>query len=227
LTKGESKKAPLPDRIITCGKIPAEILHKDGNFPHELLHEGCALRYEYLFNSKLLKRKNTKTILMAFPIGLNESIDLLRFLVKAFRATPEYRVKLKPHPSLSMNRVLTEGKIELPENFDIVKDKNMLDLFNETDVLLYSETTVCIEALMVGIPVVYIDIDSYYNKDRLFKCKHFKWIAKTENELLKVIKEIYEMDNKSFKMEQGLAREYIKNYFLPVDEKCLNSFFMK
>jgi hypothetical protein len=227
LSRNESSSVPLPDKIITCGKIPTEILHQDGNFPKKLLREGCALRYEYLFDSKPKTRKRTRNILMAFPIGLNESVELLKFLVDAFKAKPEYKIQLKPHPSSSMNNVLSESKIKLPEDFVIVEDRNMLDLFSESDILLYSETTVCIEALMVGIPVVYIDIDDYYNKDRLFKCEHFKWTVKTEAGLVKALKEIYEMNQKEFEKQQNLARDYIKNYFYRVNENRMDLFIEK
>ena len=90
--------------------------------------------------------------------------------------------------------------------------------------VLYTWTTVAVEALRLGLPVIYLDVLNPMYVDPLFECNALKNSVKKPNELLSAINDFYNMDDKSFYMEQQVAQEYLREYFYPVTEENLVPF---
>jgi len=225
LSKDEQKINPLPDRIITVGTEPKKIMDKYGNFPSNILYEGCGFRVEHIIGKRILPRKKTRKILVPLSISPDNSHVLLKFLSRALGNNVSFSVLIKCHPEMSIKTLMAKGNFNLPSNFEIVTDKSTRKLLETTaDVVLYADTTVCMEALLLGIPVVFIDINKYYNEDRLFGWDVFKWSVKNEKELITSINEIYKMDDIEFARKQILSREYVETYFLPVTEERMKKF---
>lgn len=221
-SKKEEKIIPLPHKIITVGNETKRILEKYGHYAEGIIHPGCALRYEYLFKKKMKKCILTKKILVAFSTDAEESSNLLTFLIKSFEKETTISLLIKPHPDIPIENIETCQK--LPKNFEIITDKSIEELLMEIDLLIYCGTTVCMEALMMGIPLIYIDINKFYDCDPLFECNHLKWTVKHEKDLIETINKIYDMDDKNFKKQQKQAKEYMKDYFSPVNNKGLREF---
>ena len=215
---------PLPHKILTVGHETKRILEKYGNFPENILDDGCALRYERLLGEKIRKRKKEKKILVALPIGSNASINLINLLLNVFGKKIQFSVIIKSHPVTPIEKILSKNKINLPDHFKTVKNVDIYKLLNDADILIYNETTVAMEALMLGIPVIYADISNYYDGDRLFTCRHLKWSANTSVELEKAINDIYNMDIYEFEKQQDSSRKYMKRYFLPITDNRLKKF---
>jgi hypothetical protein len=221
-SKNEKDILPLPNKIITVGKKAKDILEKYGNYPEKTIKTGCALRYEYLFKKKMKKRILNKKILVAFSTDAEESSNLLTFLIKSFEKETTISLLIKPHPDIPIKNIVAHQK--LPKNFEIITDKSIEELLMEIDLFIYCGTTVCMEALMMGIPLIYIDINKFYDCDPLFECNHLKWTVKHEKDLIETINKIYDMDDKNFKKQQKQAKEYMKDYFSPVNDKGLREF---
>ena len=78
ISKYETDIAPLPKKIITVGKETKHILEKYGSYPSGMITAGCALRYEYLFATRLKPRFKQNVILVAFSIDFEGSEDFIR-----------------------------------------------------------------------------------------------------------------------------------------------------
>lgn len=226
-TAGEQKILPLPDRIVTTGRHSKSILEKYGNYPHGMIQTGPALRYEYLFNYKIRKRIRNNKILIALSIDKNSAFSLIQFIIKAFKGEGRFSITLRCHPLMPIETILKAGYLNLPGNFQIEPEKDLADALNDADMVIYSGTTVCIEALMMGVPVIHADINRFYNSDPLFECEHLKWSVRKPGDLLNIIDRIYKLDNMQFKKEQDSARNYVENYFHPVSKTNLKKFIIK
>jgi predicted glycosyltransferase len=123
-----------------------------------------------------------------------------------------------------MEKVISQSRIHLPSNFKIIGVTSTEDVLDKVDIFIYAGTAMCMEALMMGIPVIYVDANKFYNSDPLFECNHLKWTVKHEKDLVVTINKIYDMGDENFKKEQKQSKEYLKDYFSPVNDKGLKEF---
>lgn len=225
-SKAEIDVIPFPDKIITVGKIPKKILAKYCGYNKGMIKEGCALRYEYLYKIDAIERNRKSNILIATSASIDESIKVIKFVYSALKETT-YAIIFRPHPLLNFEQIKEKLGLTLGANFKVSKNRSIKDDLRNSDILIYTQTSLCMEALMIGIPIIYVDINEFYNCDPLFECNHLKWIVDKEENLIRTINEIYNMDDKEFNRQQRLARKYMENYFLPVTDKRLKEFIKK
>lgn len=224
LYKDEFYEIPHPDKIITVGKETKNIMENYGNFPSDFIYEGCALRYNYSLKGKIMTYKKKKKLFIPLPRGTNESLAIIHILLRDLGTTPLFSVQIKSHPDTKIEQILLKKKIILPNHFTIIKNKNIKCILDDADIVLCSDTTVSIESLMIGVPVIFINVNNYYNQDRLFECDHLKWIVNKEDNLVQAISNIYDINDKKFKEQQNLAKEYVKNYFYHVSDERMKEF---
>jgi len=176
LGKQESRYVPLPDVIVTNGRGTFDRL-KAGGFPSEMLVDGGAFRFEYLFDGKESRQLRSRTskeeyrILVAFPTSRLSATCLLQDLLELF-PTPFLRTNrecpltfiLKCHPDLPWG-TFGNQESKLPEWFT-VSARPLSELLESADLFLYSPPTgTWREAYGAGLPVLkyrgeFLDIDS-------------------------------------------------------------------
>lgn len=226
-SKEEERVMPFPDKIITIGEEPKKILEMSGNYKERVnLAEGCALRYEYIFKRDRLKRNKNGKILAGFSIDISYSLKLLRFLCDALGSKPGYEVILRSHPFTPVEMIAEKYGIKLNDNFKISKNPRLEDDLIESSLIVYVDTTASIEALLCGMPAIYVDFKEPISMDPLFKLNSLKFSASNREELLMAIENIYNMDDKAYEERYGEALSYLRKYFYPVEEKYLKEFII-
>lgn len=214
---------PTPDKIITAGKISKDILVNYCNYNSDIVKEGCSLRFGYLYNITTKDNiKKDNNILIATSASITESIDILSVVCKTLK-NEKFKLIFRPHPIISCKKIKEKFENEINSYLKISKN-NIKDDLDKSDILIYTMTNLCLEALMYGIPVIYVDINDFYNSDPLFECNYLKWTIKKEDDILKIINYIYDMNITEFNNLQILAQDYVKNYFLPVTKDKLEEF---
>ena len=93
-----------------------------------------------------------------------------------------------------------------------------------SDVVLYASATVSLEALLLGIPVVYLDVDPFLNRDPLHDLTILKWHASRSGDIVKIFNEIERMDETEYSKKQTEALNYLKKYFKAVTLESMNKF---
>ena len=94
----------------------------------------------------------------------------------------------------------------------------------KASLIIYTNTSVCLEALMLGIPVIHLDLDRLINEDPLFEWNHLKWVVKEPEQLRKAIDIINNLNSQDFVDQQKKAREYLEEYFKRVNDENIKSF---
>lgn len=150
--------------------------------------------------------------------------ERLKFLYESGLGNTKMKVIIRCHPAAPYETFKKYIDFKMPDNFIIDNQKSIQEELSDTDIVLYTWTTVAIEALKLGLPVIYFDVLDPMYVDPLFKCNALKKSVKKPEELLSAIKDFYNMDDKSFYTEQQIAQEYLKEYFYPVTEDNLASF---
>lgn len=148
LGKNEYEFIPLPDRIITIGDHTLKMFRDKGGYMNEMLRNGGAWRYTYLWkdNFEANKVNARKTVLVATPVDMLIARILLLDLKKAFRSTyTDIKFIIKCYPSTPFSSL----KIEMGNNdlFQVVDDpiEKLLDVI---DTVIYTTSTVGIESLV-------------------------------------------------------------------------------
>lgn len=224
-SREEEDAIPFPDRVITIGMETKLLLSSEGRYSKKVdLSEGCALRYEHVFKKQKKERFKGKNILVAFSIHRHYSWRLLKFLHDSLKDKGGYNMILRAHPFSPMESMLERSGLSLNPNF-IISTKSRLeeDLLNSS-MLIYVDTTSSIEALMCGVPVIYVDLREPICTDPLFKLNSLKWSVSNGNDLCRVIDYILNMDDAEYLKKFNEAMAYLRQYLYPVEEKCLKQF---
>lgn len=143
---------PLPDVIAVNGIRAKNVLVQSGFAASSIVIPG-ALRYQHLKKRKFVRKDHPeKKILVALSAGLNDSLELTESAISALGDHDEYAVYLKCHPTLPFS-ILSRYLRALPGNMRLSEEPIEIHL-PDADVLLYSDSTVGVEALALGVPPI-------------------------------------------------------------------------
>jgi len=232
ISQYECEIVPFPDVIITNGKYFKDILVYSG-YESDKLVIGGAMRYEYI--TDMIKqpiqpknhddsRKRIK-ILVAASIDKNESCELLQKVLGVFGDHNMYDVILKFHPLMPYKRIANEMHMTtLPEHF-VISTESINTLLNECDILLYKTTTTCVEALATGVYPIHIKSSYVIDSDVLDGVPEgIHSSVKTDDELLREVNEISEMDPDELHKRKIAGKSIAKDFFGAVDENVYDIF---
>jgi len=220
----EGQIMPLPDKIVTMGKITKEILEKFGDYSTTQLIEGCALRQEKTVNLPRIPRTGKKDIFVPLTITVEDTVKVLNFLCEAGLGNSTFSIFLRFHPITPRKKVFAQIDFSLPKNFIISDGVSLEEEFKRSGVVLYTWTTVCLEALLVGLPVIYLDINYPLNVDPLFDLPYLKRTVSKAEELLDEISALLALNQERYEQEYHQSRKYIEQYFYPVTAQNLKVF---
>jgi hypothetical protein len=223
-TESEIEITPLPDVIVTMGKTTKDILVNICNVPENIIKVGCGLRQ----NSKKIdlnleyNLKKISSVLVVLSTNIEEYVRSLLFLNDV--ELTDFNVQIRPHPAIPFQNCL---KIMPPLKFKYYYDPkiSLEEAFKWADLIVYTSSTIAIEALLYGKPVVFLSSENFLNPDPLFELTDFKWIAESPQKLTKIIQEIQRLNHNDYLSFKSNAYNYAKNYILPVDEENLRIFY--
>ncbi len=131
---------------------------------------------------------------------------------------------IRCHPFAPVISLSKSFGFKLPKNVIVDKSKSVQESLSQVDCVVYTWSTVAVEALKAGVPVMYLDILRPLYVDPLFACVHLKCTVSRPDEMVPTLKELYKMDDETFAAEQQQAQEYLKEYFYPVTEERMEMF---
>lgn len=219
--RAEFRRGLLPDRIVTLGRYTYRFLVERGNYPRELMRIGCALRQEVI-PRELPVRSGIHRILACLWTR-SRSVDLIRFLDQAGLGKEGYEVRLRPHPVQPLSRIQKDFDFPITERFNI-SEGSLADDLSECDVVVYSGTTACLDALAAGRPVVNVEFEDFISPDPLFEISTFKWEISAPDQLAGVLREIESLSDEEFDRRRSLALRFVEDYFFPVTDENLRAF---
>lgn len=157
LAPGGEPEAPLADRIVTVGEHTAQLLSANGHKPERIRVGGAlqmhGLRAELPPDSS--KSKHAPTVLVAPYVGLEEAAELVDMAIHLFTEKDGVRVVVKCHPRLPFEKIQKLINTRLPQHVH-VSEEAVTDLMQSSSLMVYTGSTVCIEAIAIGLPVVHL-----------------------------------------------------------------------
>jgi hypothetical protein len=224
ISKLETDIIPFPDRVVTNGKYTRDLFVESG-YPAKKVVQGGAVRYTYLLESKISARhrEGSPVVLVTPSIGMFEAMELIWKVLKAFEHRNDYRVLIKCHPDMPFERISEHLRIKLPDHFT-VSDSPFADLLKGSDVLIYTYSTTCIEAIASGIPAVHVESDLTVDLDPLDFYPGAGLSARNPEEIVKGVEEAITMDEKELSRKRKIWSDVVRNLFGSVDDSVYRLF---
>lgn len=226
LIDGEASVLPLPDAVLTTGEITKGWFEQEGNFPDGVFKTGCALRQSDRLDLPIKKQsKKITNILFVLATSLQEYANAILLIEPAFVVRPDWDIQIRPHPSLWPLEYATDIiGMEAPWFFS-ENTGPLSQALEWADVVLYSSSTVGIEALLRGIPVIYVDLGFFLDTDPLFDWNEFKWHVRNPTELEEAVVDIDNLSEQSFVRFQQAGIDYANSYLKPISKEAIDGFW--
>jgi hypothetical protein len=166
--------------IVVPGPVWARFMVDEG-FTHEQVRVGPAFRFSHVFThedgvpcSKGADSRRNTSILVTGSHSEQETLELLHKVLEALRdfAGTEVVIKLHPDIGATRGRELLDRVVELlgwdrvPSQFTVI-DRPIGQLLETAAVLIDIGTSVSLEALAIGVPVVHVQPDLWFDMDTL------------------------------------------------------------
>jgi len=224
-TKVDEKNLPIPDLVVTVGDEPKQILEYysiASTIPKKI---GCGLRFKYLEKIDDIKRSKSNLILVALD-GTENVAKLVRYIVKEAVSLPNYKFVLRFHPSYTfenMKKVLPVRE-EWSPNIEISVATQLLDDLKKSSICIYWGSTVSLEALTLGRPIIHFSFQLALSYDPLFRNDKLKWNVNENIPLKPVIEEIIHMNEEIYHKQYLSARKYLEFYINHITDEKLKVF---
>ena len=135
-----------------------------GNSCKRFLKEFCpdlnvksvpAFKNQYLWDAADSNDPNDLNILVAFPISISASVEILDLLMSSLSSSDmDYQFTLKTHPTISVETITSNLSTKLPANFVFSSERSFSKLIRASSLLITEASSVCLESLALGIPVI-------------------------------------------------------------------------
>lgn len=221
----EESVIPKPDRVLTVGAVTKEIIERYTQISSLPIIASCALRYENLLKLGPLPRTKSFKILVALE-GVGDVYKMVNYLIEQLNGQSKYQIIIRTHPVLPVSRFsdkLVKKLTDLPF-VEISQDHSIIQDIERTDLTIYWGSTVSLESLWLGKPVIHFDMDSFLSYDPLFDCPYLKWTVTETRKLTEVLDEIYSLSDEKFFSARQKAHDYLSRYFYPVNSSNLAHF---
>ena len=228
LSQREEGYIPLPSIVLTTGPGPTAIMERYGSLANGRVKPACTLRFGYLYNYDTLPRRNLPDKFRALVVleGVRDVLPLVKYVLDNAPDCHNLKFRIRAHPVLPFERLLSflGRDTQIHDNVEISHGRSILEDIRDCDVVLYWGSTVALEALMLGRPVIHFDRGDLLSYDPLFELEDFKWVATARTDLGNILGTIRALSNLEYCKLQERARHYVMKYFLPADNDAMSKF---
>ncbi len=221
LGDGEHDTMPLPNLIVTNSEYTTDVL-KNAGYGEIPIVNGGAIRYKYLdrIESRTSRKNETaKTVLVALP-GLRPlAEELIVTLLNAFDKLEGNGIRFifKFHPDTPRKKLKIKAR-KWPDHF---KETNtpIAEVMKEVDLVIYSSSTVGLEALIKGISVIKYCSEHILDLDPLGDLAQSAVRGCSENELEQAVLSAIGNDPNYMTQDHNLGVDISNKLFSPVNEE--------
>jgi len=225
MSSEEERVIPKPDLVLTVGEIPQETIMEYSEAASLPVEPACALRFESLLNLKTVPRSNTRTILLGLE-GIFDVYNMVNYVLEQMIGQGDLKLIIRAHPVLPFKKFNHKLRYRLKDlRFaEISKDRSLVQDIERSDMTIYWGSTVALESLWMGKPVVHYDMETLFSYDPLFNCPYLKRTVTPKQKLIDVIQEIYGLSDLQFNQERAKALEYLNRHFYPIGPRNMARF---
>lgn len=140
----------LPDTIVTCGEVTADLIRTEIPQARALVRVGVALRAR-----RLKVSPPARGVLAPISSSRAEAWEMLRLLHEA-AALFDQPVIVRTHPTIPVDDLYAQ--FDWPSHVRLSRGRALAQDFAETGTVVYSSSTVALEGLLYGRLPIHLDI---------------------------------------------------------------------
>lgn len=207
------KHLPLPDYIATVGTITKQLFCEFG-WPQERIIVWGAQRFEAFRNLDFLVvpwQEKEQYIVCALALDAWETKKIVRLLQEAFSSFPGYKIILKSHPVVNLEKIIKElGNNFNPKTFFVTSD-SLDNLMKKAKAMIVTKSSASFYALAFGSYIVVPRFPRTLDCNPLSYVTDFLIYSYSAQELRSICDRIiYSEKGPSF-YEQG--KNFLREYF--------------
>jgi len=199
-----------------------------GNYDPSRVKAGCGLRFEWASDSRVMDRGRSYRILVVLGGIRPRAVELVDLVHITLKEKSEYTVIIRPHPALPWEnlKAYLMCDIDAYGNFRVSKSASVKMDLETADIVIYDASSIAIEALRRGIPVIHIELKDLLSFDPLVGFNGFKWTVRSGKDLDRAIRSIYGLGDDEYVTGQIKAGEYADDYAYEITDARLDEFVM-
>jgi len=151
-----SKYLPLPDYLVTVGKVTEQIFCESG-WPRERVIKWGAQRFETFRDLDFLVvpwQEKDKCIVCALSADALETKKIVELLQEAFNSFPGYKIILKSHPAVNLKKIFKELNNDLNLETFFVSREPLDNLMKKAKAMVVTKSSASFYALASGSYIV-------------------------------------------------------------------------
>jgi len=222
---GEADDTPLPNKIVTFGELTKQYLTGSGNYPNGLISGACALRQKwgkpYARNLKKIKSVNLLLVLSSSKVELLRSV---KYFQEVLQLNDNIKLGVRPHISFGMELLSPDLLVWVKDNALDMSNSSLVENLKWCDMTVYVSSTVALESMMRGRPIINIDIGDYISPDPVLGNPEFHYTVKSPKELVECVEEVTDLSSVQYIRKMDKAIAYAKEYFSPITDELIQEF---
>ena len=227
LGQGEVEFAPVADRLLTVGEITAQNIVKYGRYGNVSVRPACALRFAYL-HELAPRAKPATDVLLVVLSGISQGAELLDYILAQISDLAGWKIVIREHPALKIAdlafRNSRDYKIESIANLELSKGRSIVEDLTRSSAVLYHSSTAALEALQLGIPVIYYDDQRLLSVDPAQDCPELHWQVSAKSQLRPTLAAIKAASTDDLARQTQKTRQFVARYFYKVTPESLKEF---
>ena len=152
-----------------------------------------------------------------------EAAELVHTAVDLFDESDGVRIVIKCHPIMPFEKVSDSIDGQLPKHVE-VSDEPLTDLMSSSSVMVYSGSTVCIQALAFGVPVVHLLPQFDFDLDPLETVPDLRLEAAGLEELRQKVDWVLRHRDEYIAQHQERWDRFVDEMYAPVDRSDVSCF---
>ncbi len=210
LTAKESSLKPGPNRYICTGSYSKDLFMRIGvGHSDKSVKDGCMIKNMPFC---ILERDNAGEYILVALDGVNNTSVVLDWIFIVALSLKQERFIVRSHPNISLKFILKQCINDVPNNVNI-STGNLNDDIKKSVCVFYRHSSVGIQAILNGVPAVYLDIDSPLSGDPIKELNYFKWSVGSKSDFFTILQIIKNLSSVEAREQLGKARFFLGKYF--------------